>query len=65
MSRKVGQIIARGECRWLVRVYLGRDCETRKRNYHNRTIYGSLRNAQAYFTRRLSYLTCRMTLRQR
>jgi len=31
MSRKVGQIIARGEHRWLVRVYLGRDCETRKR----------------------------------
>jgi hypothetical protein len=29
MSRKVGQIIARGERRWLVRVYLGRDRETR------------------------------------
>jgi integrase len=53
MSRKVGQIIARGERRWLVRVYLGRDRETRKRNYHNRTIYGSLRHAQAYLTRRL------------
>ena len=37
MSRKVGQIIARGERRWLVRVYLGRDRETRKRTYHNRT----------------------------
>ena len=53
MSRKVGQIIARGERRWLVRVYVGRDRETRKRTYHNRTIYGSLRNAQAYLTRRL------------
>lgn len=53
MSRKVGQIIARGERRWLVRVYLGRDRETRKRSYHNRTIYGSLRYAQAYLTRRL------------
>jgi hypothetical protein len=53
MSRKVGQIIARGERRWLVRVYLGRDRETRKRTYHNRTIYGSLRHAQAYLTRRL------------
>ena len=50
MSRKVGQIIARGERRWLVRVYLGRDRETRKRTYHNRTVYGSLRNAQAYLT---------------
>ena len=53
MSRKVGQIIARGERRWLVRVYLGRGGETRKRTYHNRTIYGSLRHAQAYLTRRL------------
>ena len=53
MSRKVGQIIARGERRWLVRVYLGRDSEMRKRTYHNRTVYGSLRNAQAYLTRRL------------
>ncbi len=53
MSRKVGQIIARGERRWLVRVYLGRDRETRKRTYHNRTIYGSLRYAQAHLTRRL------------
>jgi hypothetical protein len=53
MSRKVGQIIARGERRWLVRVYLGRDPEMRKRTYHNRTIYGSLRHAQAYLTKRL------------
>jgi hypothetical protein len=53
MSRKVGQIIARGERRWLIRVYLGRDRETRKRTYHNRTIYGSLRQAQGYLTRKL------------
>jgi integrase len=53
MSRKVGQIIARGERRWLVRVYLGRESEMRKRTYHNQTVYGSLRNAQAYLTRRL------------
>jgi integrase len=53
MSRKTGQIIARGDSRWLVRVYLGRDRETGKRAYHNRTIYGSLRHAQAYLTRRL------------
>lgn len=53
MSRKVGQIIVRGERRWLVRVYLGRDRETRRRTYHNRTIYGSLRYAQAYLTKKL------------
>lgn len=43
MARKVGQIIARGDRRWLIRVYLGRDSETKKRNYHNRTIRGSMR----------------------
>src|SRR5436190_1517450 len=53
MSRKVGQIIARGQRRWLVRVYLGRDPETDKRKYYNRTIYGSLRQAQMHLTKRL------------
>ena len=52
MTRKVGQIIARGDQRWLIRVYLGRDRETKKRNYHNRTIHGSMREAQAYLTRK-------------
>lgn len=28
MARKVGQIIVRGDRRWLIRVYLGRDHET-------------------------------------
>lgn len=53
MARKVGQIIARGDHRWLIRVYLGRDHETNKRKYHNRTIHGSMREAQAYLTKRL------------
>ena len=48
MARKVGQIIARGDRRWLIRVYLGRDHETKKRNYHNRTVRGSMREAQAF-----------------
>jgi len=30
MARKVGQKIARGDRRWLIRVYLGRDHETYK-----------------------------------
>jgi len=38
MARKVGQIIARGDRRFLIRVYLGPDHDTKKRNYHNRTI---------------------------
>ena len=53
MTRKAGQIIERGDRRWLIRVYLGRDSETNKRNYHNRTIQGSMREAQAYLTRKL------------
>lgn len=53
MARKIGQIIARGDRRWLIRVYLGRDHETKKRNYHNRTIRGSMREAQAYLTKKL------------
>ena len=53
MARKVGQIIARGNRRWLIRVYLGRDHETKKRNYHNRTIHGPMREAQAYLTKKL------------
>ena len=53
MARKVGQIIARGDRRWLIRVYLGGDHETKKRNYHNRTIHGRMREAQAYLTKKL------------
>ena len=53
MARKVGQIIARGDRRWLIRVYLGRDHETKRRNNHNRTIHGSIREAQTYLTRKL------------
>jgi hypothetical protein len=45
MARKVGQIIARGDRRWLIRVYVGRDHETTKRRYHNRTIQSSMRDA--------------------
>ena len=32
MTRNVGQIIARGDRRWLIRVYLGHDHETKKRD---------------------------------
>src|SRR6266567_146084 len=53
MARKVGQIIARGDRRWLIRIYLGRDRETNKRNYHNRTIHGPMHEAQAYHIRKL------------
>jgi integrase len=54
MARKVGQIAALGERTWMVRVFLGRDPETRKRKYENRTIHGALKQAQAYLNKRLS-----------
>jgi hypothetical protein len=52
MARKVNQIVARGDRRWLIRVCLSRDHETNKHKYHNRTIHGPMRKAQPYLTRR-------------
>jgi integrase len=53
LARKLGQIVARSDRRWLVRVYLGRDHQSRRRKYHNRTIRGGLRAAQGYLNNRL------------
>lgn len=49
----MGQIVSRGRHRWLVRVFLGRDHDSRKRRYHNRTIHGPARRAQEALTRML------------
>ena len=54
MTRKQGQIIPRGDQRWLVRVSLGRDPETRRRKYRSRTLCGSFRSAQHYLNARLA-----------
>jgi integrase len=53
MARKVGQIVRRGRSTWLVRVYNGRNPETKKRDYLNQTIHGGLREAQAHLNRML------------
>src|SRR6202035_6022504 len=53
MARKVGRIIARGDRRWLIRFYLGRDHEINKCRHHNRTITVPIREAQAYLTKSL------------
>lgn len=53
LARKNGQIIAGGEGRWLVRVNLGRDEETRRRRYRSSTIRGGLRAAQRYLNHQL------------
>jgi integrase len=54
MARKVGQIIRRGTRTWLVRVYSGRNVETKKRKYLNQTIHGGLRDAQGHLNKMLS-----------
>ena len=51
MARKTGQIIARGPRTWLVRVFMGRDVETKKRKYLNKIIHGGLREAQAHLNK--------------
>ena len=51
MARKTGQIVGRGRHRWLVRVFLGRDRETRRRRYISRTVHGPVRQAQSYLNK--------------
>jgi len=53
MARKAGQIIARGPRTWLVRISIGRDGQSDTRKYHNKTIHGSMRDAQLYLSRKL------------
>ncbi len=50
MSRRSGQIIDRGQNKWLVRVFLGRN-PAGKRRYYNRTIRGTKKDAQRYLTK--------------
>jgi len=42
-----GQIISRGKDTWLLRVFLGRDPTTGKREYYNETFYGATKEAKA------------------
>jgi hypothetical protein len=48
-----GQLILRGKNVWLVRVYLGVDLDTGKREYHNKTVHGNKKDAEAHLTRTL------------
>jgi hypothetical protein len=47
MTRKVGQIVRRGDRIWLVCVYRFRDPESKKRKHLNKTVHGGLREAIA------------------
>jgi integrase len=53
MARKAGQLISRRPSTWLVRDSLGREPITGTRKYHNKTIRGSLRQAQTYLNTKL------------
>ncbi len=46
MARRDGQIIARGQRKWLVRWHLGQDPGTGKYRYKSETIHGTKRDAQ-------------------
>src|SRR5262249_47912180 len=48
--RPAGQIVKRGEKKYLIRISLGRDETTRKRQYHNKTFRGTRTDAQKWLT---------------
>ena len=48
MARKAGQLISRGPRTWLVRIFLGREPESRTRKYHNKIVRGSFLEAQSH-----------------
>ena len=53
MSRRAGQIKRRGDRRWLVSVFLGRDPDTGKRRYQAKMIHGRKKDAERYLTETL------------
>jgi integrase len=55
MARRAGQIIRRGDNRFLVRIYLGTD-PGGKRRYHNHTIRGTKKDADRWLTAALRRL---------
>lgn len=54
MARKTGQIIRRGPNKWLVRIYVGRNPETGKRQYIGKSVQGGLHSAQVHLNRMLA-----------
>jgi integrase-like protein len=56
MSRKLGQIIAVRENTWMIRIPMGCDPQTKQRSYYNRTVYGSLRQAQKFLGKKVNEL---------
>jgi integrase len=48
MSRRAGQIVKRGDRKWLVRVYIGFDEVTKAHKYKAKTIHGTKKDAERY-----------------
>jgi len=49
-SRPAGQIVKRGEKKYLIRIFLGRDDSTGKRTWFNKTFHGTQTDAQKWLT---------------
>ena len=49
MAKSAGQVVKRGDRTYLVRVPMGTDAKG-KRSYHNHTVHGTLKDAQAYLS---------------
>lgn len=56
MSRKLRQIISVRENTWMIRVPMGCDPVSKQRTYFNRTVYGSLRQAQKFLGKKIDDL---------
>ena len=56
MSRKLGQIIGVRENTWMIRIPMGCDPQTKQRSYYNRTVHGSLRQAQKFLGKKVNEL---------
>ncbi|MCI0664291.1 MAG: site-specific integrase [Acidobacteria bacterium] len=52
-SRKSGQVIKRGENKWLVRMFTGSSDVTGKKNYFSKTIHGTRQDAQKFLNAKL------------
>ena len=60
MSRKLGQIIAVRENTWMIRIPMGCDLQTKQRSYYNRTVHGSLRQAQKFLGKKINELGAKL-----
>jgi len=53
MSRRSGQIIKRGDRKWLVKIFVGTDPETNKRSYRSKLIHGTKKDADEHLREQL------------